>query len=112
MQKGQAEEIEASYYLHQRGAPILVSDKLLRENGGGQIDIARYLWDTKTFEIIEVKSSGRLGAAQRKRLFQASFFLKNLLDGELSLSLLDLKYASRKKRSLPYEKCLINLGLW
>lgn len=79
---------------HQQGIPLLVSAKLLRERGLGQIDLARVEKKEQRFliHVGEVKSS-RMGEAallktQRRRILNSLQFLCQTLGHSGKMSVL------------------------
>lgn len=86
MKKGDWNELQWSKYLHQKHIPFLISSKVLREIGAGQIDIA-YLshQDPWRAELVEVKSNAYPTKFQWKRLLKSQDYLSKVLEFEINL---------------------------
>ena len=72
-----------SLEVHQNSIAFLVSAKLLRACGCGQIDLARVRPDL--IEIFEVKSSPKISLVQKMRLKKAADFISSVTDLKTSL---------------------------
>ncbi len=75
--KGESFEKEVSKRFHRDSTPVLVSSKVLRQFGMGQVDLARI--KNGILEIAEVKYSQRLGARQAKRLLASADYIGKVL---------------------------------
>lgn len=69
-----------SKQIHSFDTPLLISSKLLRKRGCGQVDIASIHGRVENMiSIFEVKSSGSVSYSQRKRLFNTCALLTGIL---------------------------------
>ena len=62
---------------HRKGLPLLVSPKLLRARGCGQVDVA--VIDRGTIYVVECKSGGEVARVQYQRLKRSAHFLSTVL---------------------------------
>ena len=97
MSKGLINEVIASREIHDEGTPLLVSAKILRKNGCGQIDLARIKPDL--IEIFEIKSnevsSQFLNFRQRARLFKTSELIGTLFNRNVIIRSKNINEAKR-----------------
>jgi len=77
LSKGESYEKEVSISFHSNGLPLLVSQKLLRQKGLGQVDMAK--WSKDKITLAEVKCTSRLTSTQLRRLSASGDYLSNLL---------------------------------
>ena len=86
MKMADLNELQCSLYFHQNFIPFLISSKLLREVGAGQIDIA-YLVQAKPWRafIIEVKNATDPSPTQWRRLRKTQDYLSKVLEFEIIL---------------------------
>jgi hypothetical protein len=98
MKKGIWNELQCSKYYHSKNIPFLISSKLLREIGAGQVDIA-FLENKKPMRIqlIEVKSKSFPDHKQWKRLQKSQDYLSRILDCE---TILKVKFCQKDFDSL------------
>ena len=94
MSRGLAWERQASLFWHKQGVPLLVSSKLLRGVGGGQVDIGIIVSDKRGGKIclVECKSGGVVSRVQYGRLRKSAHFLSLLLGLPVSIEV----FAKRK----------------
>jgi hypothetical protein len=98
MKKGEQNEKNLSNYFHNRFIPVLISPKLLRELGAGQVDIA-YLKKNPNWQLklIEVKSRSYPSPGQWQRLRKAQDYLSKVLECE---TILEVKFCQKDLDSL------------
>jgi hypothetical protein len=98
MKKGEWSELQLSLYYHHQYIPFLVSPKILREVGAGQIDIA-YLKKTNHWcvTLVEVKSQSYPSGTQWRRLRKAQDYLSRVLECETNL---EVKFCQKDFDSL------------
>jgi hypothetical protein len=72
--------------IHQNCIPFLISAKLLRFCGCGQVDLA--IVKSGKIEVFEVKTAPRISPVQKMRLRRAVEFISTVTDTETSLSYL------------------------
>jgi hypothetical protein len=95
--KGSASEKNVSQVFHQQGIPLLISAKVLRSRGCGQIDLARFV-ESQKIECLEVKSSVtglKTSIKQRYRILKSSDFLAKVFNSSISM-----RYFVSKSRTL------------
>ncbi len=80
--KGCQAESKASINLHNKGLPILVEPKVLRDLGAGQVDlcILESLRGHQLISIYEVKSFPEINFKQRKRLLDSAHVLSKIFN--------------------------------
>ena len=85
--QGFAWERRASLVWHKRGIPLLVSPKLLRALGCGQIDIGVIVSDNvgKKICLVECKSEEGISEVQYRRLKKSAWFLSALFNLPVSI---------------------------
>jgi hypothetical protein len=79
--KGDILESQASLVFHQKGIPVLVSPKYLREKGCGQVDVCRIVEERgdQLIEILEVKTEIEIiSPNQHQRLRKSSQLLSEV----------------------------------
>lgn len=68
--------------------PLLISSKLLRQRGCGQVDLASFDPRRRWAYLYEVKSFGLVNASQKKRLRSSASFVGTLLNSRATCRLL------------------------
>jgi len=80
--RGLLNEIKASKNIHSQNTALLISPKILRSRGMGQVDLACYDSKNKKIILVEVKSSEfgimSLQGNQMRRLMHVQSFLSQL----------------------------------
>jgi hypothetical protein len=96
--KGERNEQQLSLYYHSQFIPLLISAKILREAGAGQVDIA-VMQNTKRWKaiLIEVKSRSNPSQKQWQRLKKSQDYLSRVLDCE---TILEVKFCQKDFDSL------------
>ena len=98
MKKGDWNELQWSLYYHQKYVPFLISSKLLRNFGAGQIDIGfikkNNLWEAV---LVEIKSKSYPSKEQWKRLRKSQDYLSRVLECE---TILEVKFCQKDFDSL------------
>ena len=87
--RGLAWERKASRHWHKLGIPLLVSSKLLRKRGCGQIDLGVIRSGVQGWKIylIECKSEGVISVVQYGRLKKSAHFLSVLFNLPVSIEI-------------------------
>jgi hypothetical protein len=82
LSKGFKQELKHSTVIHAEGVPVLISSKLLRKNGCGQVDLA--VFKQGALHLFEVKSNSvsaaNLHHRQKMRLLNSARLLSSYLD--------------------------------
>jgi len=93
-------ESHNSKVLHGIATPMLLSETLLRELGGGQVDLCIYL--NSEVIMFEVKSSPELiGKKQRRRLYNSLDFITQVMQAKGRLCVI---------KKLPKDISFLNLN--
>lgn len=87
--KGERLEKELSFKFHELYTPVLISSKVLRSRGAGQIDLC-YLHQ-ELLNVIECKNGGILSPKQYTRLKNSGEILGNILDKSVFIKLVFAK---------------------
>ena len=89
--KGLEAESKASTKLHNKGLPILVEPKVLRDLGAGQVDlcIMETLRGHQLISIYEVKCFPEINYKQRKRLLDSAHVLSEIFNLSCRITLYD-----------------------
>jgi hypothetical protein len=87
MRKGDEIESLQSLFFHKKNLPVLISSKVLREIGAGQVDLA-YMQkkDNWVLTLVEVKASSYPSSKQLQRLRKSQDYLSKVLECETILS--------------------------
>lgn len=75
MSKGKIFEADYSLRLPQDQITILISAKVMRSRGAGQVDLATYDPKAKNLTLYELKSSNRMSFKQYRRLRSSALLL-------------------------------------
>ena len=89
MLKGRELECAYSKIIHKEGTPLLISPKLLRSLGAGQVDIANIIKkdNLEIINLYEIKSSTPPSKDQIKRLKRSQLYISSILDRNVRLLL-------------------------
>lgn len=98
MRTGDWNELQWSLFYHQKHIPFLISSKLLRAVGAGQIDVA-FIEKQRNWRasLIEIKNKSHPTAKQWQRLRKSQEYLSRILEIE---TILKVKFCQKDFDSL------------